>query len=400
MLIIGMLVVEEAKANPPDTQEPPPLPGKIIQGDFTFTQDISAYTLVVQKDNIVIDGGGFSLEGAYSIQGYAYGIGISVDGKTNVTIKNLTMKNFGTAILIQHSNNISVFSNTVMSDISISGSSSVTVKDNQIPSTVKIGYSVNNSVINNHFDGHVSTSLGRSHIVGVCLKTASHNLISQNVISNAFRGILIENSSENNIIANTITGSNPGIHLEGLRYNKIGGSLSNNITGNFLRNNLVGLQILNSNIIMLSDYVGKNLTANIFSKNDIIDCNKSIVVKWDDIPYVTEDQLTDWHKIPFTLYGNCWGDYNGKDIDGDGVGDKPYNTTDPFYFDNSPLMVPTYIRNATLATPKIQTIDELRSEEIASTNSLTIFADAEVYALIISFAIGLGLVVYFKKRKR
>ena len=43
----------------------------------------------MQRDNIVIDGAGYILHGAGS------GQGISISGRTNVTIKDMQIENFG-----------------------------------------------------------------------------------------------------------------------------------------------------------------------------------------------------------------------------------------------------------------------------------------------------------------
>ena len=69
---------------------------------YTFTNDIND-SIVVERDNIVVDGAGYALQGTGS------GTGISLEGRSSVTIKNMTINEFGTGIWLEGSvnNNIS-----------------------------------------------------------------------------------------------------------------------------------------------------------------------------------------------------------------------------------------------------------------------------------------------------
>jgi parallel beta-helix repeat protein len=439
--------VDFAKANPPDPDPtPPPLPpSKDIQSDFTFTQNLLNYTLEVQSDNMVIDGAGFSLEGYWNWKARGY-YGIELNGKSNITVKNLTIKGFGIAMSIsRNSNHITIAGNTLIgTQIQIYDSANNNIINNTLIGTqIQIDDSSNNKIINNTLmecgiiiDGSSdnaiidnnmdSSSVGIFHsnsnrisnnyfhgsnirsFVFVYLGTTTYSIISTNVVSSIKGGIYLNNCFETMVIANNITGSRCGI--------QIAGSLSNNITGNFLYNNSEGFRIRNymyddsdgvrsrsgePKLIVLSEFTNKGLKSNIFSQNDVCSNKESVHADWQIYYPVSEDLLTDWHKMPVIMFGNYWSDYNGTDSDGDGVGDKPYYTTDPFYVDSYPLMVPTYIRNVTITTPKIQTIDELRSMEIASTNfSANLAPNAILFGSTISVAIGLSLAIYFKKRKR
>ena len=397
--IVSISFVDFAEANPPPVEKPPPLNHVYVKSDFTLTGNLLNSTLEVQSDNVVIDGAGFALEGN---GGFDDGVGLN--GKSNVTIKNLTIRRFGRAMEISGtSNHITVAGNTLIGNaIVINDSPNNTIIDNNMDSShLAINRSNNNTVLNNHFDGmgihirdcknnHVSQNYFDCCLYAVYLTTASYNIISANVVSNGFLGIIVDNSSENIIIANNITGAS----VCGIR---IAGSLSNNITRNFLYNNSVGFHIRNSKIILLSQFTNKNLMVNFFSQNDVCNNNESVRAEWAFDNPVSEDLLTDWHKMPIFLYGNYWSDYDGTDSDGDGVGNTHYFSADPSYVDSYPLMVPTYIRNVTVTTPNIQTIDELRSDEIGSTNFSGIFAAVVFYGTIILIAI--GLVIYFKKHK-
>ena len=58
------------------------VPIQRVGDTYTFDDDISGYTLVVQRDNIVVDGAGYALSG----QG---GVGIDLSSRSNVIVKNM-----------------------------------------------------------------------------------------------------------------------------------------------------------------------------------------------------------------------------------------------------------------------------------------------------------------------
>jgi parallel beta-helix repeat protein len=75
-------------------------------GDFyVFTDSISVdsgfYGIEVEKDNIVIDGTGFTLEGP----GYSVMYGIYLRDRNNVTVKNLKIRNFQFGVYLTEINN-------------------------------------------------------------------------------------------------------------------------------------------------------------------------------------------------------------------------------------------------------------------------------------------------------
>jgi parallel beta-helix repeat protein len=77
-----------------------------ISSDYTFTGDIYE-PIVVDADNIVIDGNDFTLQGAGS------GYGIYMNGRLGVTIKNVVMNDFSYGIWLFSSSDNTVIGNTV-----------------------------------------------------------------------------------------------------------------------------------------------------------------------------------------------------------------------------------------------------------------------------------------------
>ncbi|AAB85224.1 cell surface glycoprotein (s-layer protein) [Methanothermobacter thermautotrophicus str. Delta H] len=134
----------------------------------------------------------------------------------------------------------------------------------------------NNTICNN-----VITSNGEE---GIYLLGSDNNTICNNTITNNQWGIYLFESGNNTICNNTITNNSYGIFLFG--------SGNNTIVGNYFINNT-------------------NQTAGDLSGN-----------YWNG-----------------TEVGNYWSDYAGDDLDGDGIGDTPYN------LDQKPLIVDLMIEN-------------------------------------------------------
>ena len=73
---------------------------------YTFMADINA-SIVVERSNIVIDGGG------HTLQGYGGGNGIGLSGISNVTIKNLNIKRFQYGVYLNSSSHSVISENNI-----------------------------------------------------------------------------------------------------------------------------------------------------------------------------------------------------------------------------------------------------------------------------------------------
>jgi len=154
-----------------------PLTANITSVDnvtYTFTGNIND-EVVIQRDNIVVDGAGYTLQGT----GPEYSSGIYLSYRNNVIIKNININNFSIGI--------------------------------------ELWWSPNNIIYGNN----ITNSLG-----GVMLYESSNNTISGNNITNNGDGIWIsrfsgDESSNNTISGNNITNNENGIWLYSCSNNSI-----------------------------------------------------------------------------------------------------------------------------------------------------------------------------------
>jgi parallel beta-helix repeat protein len=264
---------------------------------YTFISDVSG-SIVVERDNVVLNGAG------YRLQGDGNENGITLSDISNTTVKNLKLSSFNIGIVVMGSNNNKISENT----------------------------------ITNNFRG-------------LDLTASENNTVSENYIANNNDGIALENMY-NNIVENTITNnSDIGIFLNGAGYN--------NIIGNNITNNKRGIVVSISydNVIHHNNFVN--------NINHVETDNSHGI--WDN----GEE-------------GNYWSDCeerypDAKELDGSGVWNTPY-VIDENNQDNYPLMSPVVI-------------PEFPDEEPSPTTLL-------VALIALVAAVSLGLIVYFRKRKR
>jgi parallel beta-helix repeat protein len=141
--------------------DPPEAPISTIDNvTYTFSDNIND-SIVVERDNIVVDGAGCTLQGTS-------GTGIDLTGRSNVTVVNATIKGFDIGVWLKSSNN-----NTV------SG----------------------NNITNNGYEG-------------IFLRSSSSNsIVGNNITNNEWAGIWLDGSSECSVCENTIYDNDLGIYI-------------------------------------------------------------------------------------------------------------------------------------------------------------------------------------------
>jgi len=170
--------------------DPPTAPISTVDNvTYTLTGNIND-SIVVERDNIVIDGGG------YTVQGTGSGRGIDLSWRINVTIRNIIIIAFEDGIYLYYSSSNSISGNSITANSQLG---------------IALSYSSNNSITGNSI-----TNNG----YGLWLVYSSNsNSISGNNIANNWYGIYLGSSSSNSISGNTFT--NDGLYVWGPYQNSV-----------------------------------------------------------------------------------------------------------------------------------------------------------------------------------
>ena len=377
--LVGVLFVRLAAANflPPQ----PHLPSIHIRSDgsvdpstapiqrvgevYTFTGNIANYTIEVQRNNIVVDGAG------YTLQGNASGTGIYLSGNS-VTIKNLEIKKFSAGINLISSSYSTITGNNITSNGVGAGfvsSSNNRIEGNKITGNGQAIILFNSSNYNS-IVGNSITNNGDSIWSEGSPSPSNYNSIVGNNITNTRFGILIRGSSNCLIDGNNITNTENGIDLSGSSYSTI--------TGNKIANNDRGISLMGGvkhNIIVRNNIVnnGNGIYFSLSSNNTIYHNNfidNTIQVYDVNMEFPEALPPVNMWDDGYTSGGNYWSDYNSTDNNGDGKGDVPYiiNANNK---DRYPLMKPIVSTDIVIpeipveenpTTPPIQPLTEPPTE--------------------------------------
>ena len=323
---------------------------------YTFTDNIFD-SLVVERDNIVVDGAGYSIEGPHTGQAQSSeGIGILVDSRSNVTISNVAIQHFLYGICINRSSNNRITNSNIASNnigIMVEHSSENRIHENQISNNIDVGIYVfessdtsfsENIIVDNANDG-ISLFFTSITLNEIALSNINNCSIRDNGV-----GIRIINSLNTSItplfIDCNITNNQVGIHLE---------ASSVSIQFNNLANNGVGIQLAGSD--------------NCISRNNFINNTKQVYdIAWDSAGM--SPSVNTWYEGDT---GNYWSDCNG-------IGDTPY-VIDENNQDNFPVMKAFTIPYH----PTLPTIEDFTISNI-------------LWSIIIA-VVGVVLLVYFRKIK-
>jgi parallel beta-helix repeat protein len=301
---------------------------------YTLTGDIFNASIVIERDNIVVDGAGYMILGT----GMATD-GVIISGRTGVTVENMTISDCGYGIYLDSSSGNSIVGNTITNtyeSIRMYESSNNNISGNIVDSTIDLRYSSDNCIVGNTVTGNLNE--------GMYVYYSNNNSIVQNVITANFGwGIELEWSSGNDLVNNTVSGNIgwDGIFVYGSPNNRIVGNTiaANGGAGIFLGspyssgNSIVGNTIIgNAEGVVFSYCSNNNVYHNNFVNNSVqIDSMYGSVNVWDD---------------GYPSGGNYWRDYNGTDMFGgafqnetgsDKIGDT-YFVIDENNTDRYPLM--------------------------------------------------------------
>jgi len=259
---------------------------------YTFTGNIINQSLVVERDNVTVDGNGFTLQGYLKIRR-------DVRTYTRITIINMHIT--GGGIILQNAKRNVIFNNTITNNIQ----------------GILLDVSHENIIVGN---------IIVDNKIGINARDSQSNTFAHNrVEGNSESGLSFQYSSLSIIFGNNITNNGDGIYIltwEAHRWD-------DTVMGNNIANNRVGIRLV---------YDTSN---SIFHHNNFV--NNTLHV------YVGESESDPkvWDN-GYPSGGNYWSDYNGTDSfsgpyqnesGSDGLGDTQY-TIDVDDRDRYPLMGP------------------------------------------------------------
>ncbi len=191
---------------------------------YTLTGDIVNQTIVVDRDNIIINGAGHTLEGFYNGTNVFAAEAISLQNVQNVTIENFVFDSFLQPIQAQDALNLQIEENNF-------------TRCAPAPSVTIAFDSCNDSVIaRNSLEGIVEIWNPLTHNVtmntvsdGIQVWQSSNNTITGNTLRNVGYSILVEDSNSSIISNNIMVNDTSGIYTDGS--STVFGNSIYNVTG-------------------------------------------------------------------------------------------------------------------------------------------------------------------------
>ena len=326
-------------------------------GLYTLTTNIlnSASTCInITSSNVIFDGAGYTIDGVDNSSTNGVYVYNSSTTLTNITVKNLVVTDWYYGIDYQNARNGSIVnntansnsygiylesssnSNTLNSNTAISNYYGITLvsssNSNNLTSNTAIlnsrGIVLESSSSNNLTNNNASSNTN----IGIWLYSSSSNTLTNNTAdSNVDIGIYLDSSSNDNIlISNTANSNYYGIYL----YSSNSSTLTNN-TANLNTQSGIFLYSSSNNTVE-SNTILNNLERGI---RVIVNSNNNFIFNnfFNNSVNAEDDGVNSWNTTKTLgtniiggnyLGGNFWSNYNGTDIDGDGLGDTnlPYNS--------------------------------------------------------------------------
>jgi parallel beta-helix repeat protein len=185
--------------------------------------------IVIEKDDITLDGAGYTLQGSYNHLLTLFEIGINVTERTNVTIKGMEIRKFGRGILLDNSSHNTLDDNTITENhdygIELENSPNNTITANNIKYNNETGIMAWSGRSDaNDLAGNNVTNNGR----GISLTSFNCRLSSNTIEDNEGFGLSLGGGG-NVLRNNTISGNSENFGDEFYQINDV--DTSNTVNG-------------------------------------------------------------------------------------------------------------------------------------------------------------------------
>jgi parallel beta-helix repeat protein len=320
--------------------DPPTAPILTVDNvTYTFTGNITsdADGIVVEKDNIVVDGARYTLQGTGV---YPYK-GIDLTSRSNVTIKNTRINAFWCSIYLSGSSGNSVSGNNITNNdygiLFLWSSNCNRISGNNITANKNHGISLFDSSDNNSISGNNLRNNGE----GIELWSSSSNSMVGNNITNMWDGITLTNSSNNKLRDNNMSDNQYNFGVYGLELSDLINDVdsSNTVDGKLVcywvnRHDEVVpadagyVAVVNSTDITVKNLDLKNNGQGIllaYSKNSTITGN-NVTNNWVGLllAYTNNSKITN-NSITNNWYGILLGYSSGNSVSGNSVTANKYS---------------------------------------------------------------------------
>ncbi|MBS7633197.1 right-handed parallel beta-helix repeat-containing protein [Candidatus Bathyarchaeota archaeon] len=233
---------------------------------YTLTDNIME-SIVIERSNIILDGTGYTVQGAGGLRG------IDLNSIQNITIKNICIQGFYYGISINLCSQITITESNITMNaydgVNIVQSALNNISQNSISNNGNDGLKLLNFSNNNAIAKNIITL---NNDDGIQLTDSPQNTISENTISqNKDVGIYTFNSSNTSVIGNTVTNNRDGLVMTS--------SLSSKVNNNTVNSNtLRGVSLSSSSDSIFEDNVidgnydgvyAYQSSKNVFSENEI-----------------------------------------------------------------------------------------------------------------------------------
>lgn len=152
-------------------------------GDIYILEGNINDTLVVERNNIIVDGDGYTLHGS------GIGIGIDLTGTSNVTIKNIKIEAFAHGAWLHQCSNNSILGNTITNN------------------TYGVWVWASNNTLSENM-------IANSSVSGIVIDVdSSDNTLSGNEIMNNARGVWVISASDNRFYHNSFIENTQQVHI-------------------------------------------------------------------------------------------------------------------------------------------------------------------------------------------